>query len=116
VARTGDSFNFAQKIGFGFVVLTVILMAKLLNPPSVGLTQILSYNLLSDVTTDIFSVVARFFRFLLLFLRLEQFGAVVLELVSGVEGENERAFAVGWSSNQLGKNRIIGFLAREDVR
>lgn len=107
MAGASDPFNFAEKVGLRLVVVAVMFVAQFLDLDAIGCTQVLSYYFLCYVPTNIFSVVALLFDLLLLFLRFEQFGTVIVILVDGIIGEKERAFAVGGSKKQFSKNRIV---------
>jgi len=87
MAGASDSLDFAEEVGFGFIVVAVVPVAQLLHFGTVGCTQVFSYNFLCYVTTNIFSVVALLFDLFLLLLRLEDFRTLILILIDRIEWE-----------------------------
>ena len=114
MARAGDPLDPAQEVGLRRVVLAPVFLAELLDPVPVGCAEVLSDDLLGDIATDVFAVVAWLFGLGLLLLGLEDFGTDGLFL-RGVVGEDESAFAIGGGTYQFPEDGVVGLLPGQPV-
>lgn len=74
MTRAGDAFDSCQKVRFAGIIGAPILFTELLYNGTIGRTQIFPNNLFSDVTANIFAVVAGFLNFDVFRLGFKQLG------------------------------------------
>lgn len=118
MAWSSDSLYFPQKIGFGRIIVAIMLIAKFFDFCAIGWTEVLPDDFFGDVSANIFSVVTWFFDLYFFFFWFEDFweiGLFLRECVDWIEGEDEWSFSIcGWT-NELSENGVIRFLSGEPV-
>ena len=114
MTRTRDPLYPAQEVRLRRVVVAAMFLAELLDPLPVGGTEVFPDDLLRDIPTDVFAVVAWLFGLGFLLLRLEDLGTDGLVL-RGVVGEDERALAIGGGPYEISEDGVIGLLAGQPV-